>query len=142
MSTQIRVFHLLHIAHATLFRAADRIMRAQEGITTAHQVILFTLTAEDGLRASDVAKRAGHSKSRLTNHVDTLETRGFGQRRTSETDGRVLTVHITQAGRDLIARHTKRTKEMNDRILAPFDASERKTIANFLEHVRREAEKI
>lgn len=142
MSTQIRVFHLLHIAHAALFRAADRIMRLQEGITTAHQVILFTLNAEDGLRASEVAQRAGHSKSRLTNLVDTLETRGMLKRQTSDIDRRVHTLHITSSGRDLIRRHTKRLQEMNEHILAPFNPTERKVIAEFLEHVRREAEKI
>ena len=142
MSTKIRVFHLLHIAHASLFRAADRVMRSQEGITTAHQVILFTLNAEDGLSASEVAKRAGHSKSRLTNLVDTLESREMVQRRTSDADRRVYTLHITKSGRELIRRHTKRIQKMNEHILAPFDTSERKVISDFLEHVRREAEKI
>ncbi len=136
MSKPLRVFHQLHMAHGALFRAADRHMRASEGITTAHQVILFTLTIEDGLRASDVAKRAGHSKSRLTNLVDTLEAKKLLKRRTSEGDGRVHTLHITQAGRDLIKRHTARTKELNEEMLAPFDATERDVIATFLKHVR------
>ena len=140
MSTSIKVFHLLHIAHAALFRAADQYMRAHEGITTAHQVVLFTLNAEDGLPASQVAKRAGHSKSRLTNLVDTLESKKLLERRVGKTDGRIHTLHITKSGRALIRRQTKRTQEMNDKILAPFNTSERKVIAAFLEHVRKEAE--
>lgn len=141
MSKPLRVFHQLHVAHGALFRAADRHMRAVEGITTAHQVILFTLSIEDGLRASDVAKRAGHSKSRLTNLVDTLEAKKLLKRRVSESDGRVHTLHITEAGRDLIKRHTARTKELNEQMLAPFNATERDVIAAFLKHVRNMGEK-
>ena len=136
------MFHLLHIAHAALFRAADRDMRAREGITTAHQVILFTLNEEDGLRASDVARRAGHSKSRLTNLVDTLEARALVERRVSDSDGRVHKLHITDLGRELLQRHTQRIKNMNEQILAPVDASERKVISAFLKHVRQQAESV
>ncbi len=141
MSKPLRVFHQLHIAHGALFRAADRHMRASEGITTAHQVVLFTLTIEDGLRASEVAKRAGHSKSRLTALVDTLEAKKLLKRRVSETDGRVHTLHITQAGRDLIDRHKARTKELNEQMLAPFSTAERDVVAAFLKHVRNLGEK-
>lgn len=136
MSKPLRVFHQLHMAHGALFRAADRHMRASEGITTAHQVVLFTLTIEDGLRTTEVAKRAGHSKSRLTALVNTLEEKKLLRRRVSETDGRVHTLHITQAGRGLIERHKARTKELNEEMLAPFSAADREVIGLFLKHVQ------
>ena len=137
-----RVFHLLHRAHGGLFRALDRRLRETEGITTAHQVILFTLTAEDGLPSSEIARRAGHSKSRLTGLVDTLEAKGLVERRASEEDGRVHLLHVTRAGRALIARTVSQTKALNAALLAPFGKQEQETIQSFLEHILTEAEKI
>lgn len=137
-----RIFHLLHLAHGALFRAVDRQLRAKEEITTAHQVILFTLTAENGLPSSEVARRAGHSKSRLTGLVDTLEAKGLVERRASEEDGRVQLLRVTRAGRALIGRTTAQTKELNAALLAPFDEHERQTIRAFLEHVLKEAGEI
>ena len=137
-----RVFHLLHLAHGALFRALDRHLRETEGIATAHQVILFALAAEDGLPSSEIARRAGHSKSRLTGLVDTLEAKGLVERRASAEDGRVNLLHATPAGRDLIARTVSQTKEMNAKLLAPFEKQEQETIRAFLEHILEEAEKI
>lgn len=141
-ASQPRVFHLLHLAHGALFRALDRRMRANEGITTAHQVILFILVAEDGLPSSEVARRAGHSKSRLTGLVDTLEERGLVERKPSEEDGRVNLLHATRSGRALIARTVTETKELNAALLAPFSKKEQETIGAFLEHILAEAKKI
>ncbi|MEM7413754.1 MAG: MarR family winged helix-turn-helix transcriptional regulator [Myxococcota bacterium] len=137
-----RIFHQLHRAHGALFRALDRRLRDSEGIATAHQVILFALAEQDGLPSSEVARRAGHSKSRLTGLVDTLEAQGLVERRTSEEDGRVQLLHATRAGRALIARTVSQTKALNTALLAPFDRKEQETIGAFLEHVRNEAEKL
>lgn len=139
MNQKFRALHLLHIAHSALFRSTDRILRRTEGITTAHQVILFTLDKEDGLPSSVVAKRAGHSKSRLTNLVDTLTAKGFVERRVKPEDERVHLLHITEAGRALAARTRADTQGVNARLLAPFDADERRIIQRFLQHVLDEA---
>ncbi len=137
-----RVFHLLHLAHGAMFRALDRRLREAEGIVTAHQVVLFTLAAEDGLPSSEVARRAGHTKSRLTGLVDTLEASGLVERRVSDEDGRVHLLHLTRAGRALIARTVSETNALNAALLAPFDRKEQAVIQAFLEHVRAEAEKL
>ncbi len=137
-----RVFHLLHLAHGALFRAIDRRLRDAEGIATAHQVILFTLAAEDGLPSSEIARRAGHTRSRLTGLVDKLEAEGLVERRVSNVDGRVHLLHLTRAGRALVARTRSQTKHLNAALLAPFDEREQETIRSFLAHVRAEAEQI
>ncbi|MEM1140645.1 MAG: MarR family winged helix-turn-helix transcriptional regulator [Pseudomonadota bacterium] len=135
-----RVFHLLHLAHGALFRAIDRRLREAEGIATAHQVILFTLVAEDGLSSSEVAERAGHSRSRLTGLVDTLEAKGLVERRASADDGRVNLLHVTPEGRGLIARTMAEAKGLNAMLLAPFDPAEQETISRFLQHVLETSE--
>lgn len=132
-----RVFFLLQQANASLFRAADALIREREGILTAHQVILFTLDADDGLTMSDLATRVGMSRTRLTNLLDTLEEKKLVRRVQSETDGRVFHVMIEQSGRDLIGRSRSQVRVMNEKLLAPFDTTERETIAAFLAHVVR-----
>ena len=133
------IFHMLHIAHAELFRAADRLMRAREGIATAHQVILFTLAAENGLPSAEVARRCGHSKSRLTNLVDTLEEKSLVERRHSNADKRIQNLFITPEGRALVKRVSSMTKRLNAQLLEPFSESECEVIRSFLEHVVEEA---
>lgn len=139
MKQKFRALHLLHIAHAALFRSTDHALKKTEGITTAHQVILFTLDKEDGLPSSQVAKRAGHSKSRLTNLVDTLVTRGLVERRVKPEDERVHLLHITEEGRSLAARTRASVQEVNARLLAPFEPGEQEVIQKFLQHVLAEA---
>ena len=136
------VFHMLHIAHAELFRAADRLMKAQEGIATAHQVILFTLAAENGLASAEVARRCGHSKSRLTNLVDTLEAKSLVERRHADADKRIQNLFITPKGRALVKRVSSMTRRLNAQLLEPFSESERDAIRSFLAHVVKEAASI
>ena len=139
MKQKFRALHLLHIAHSALFRSTDRVLKKTEGITTAHQVILFALDKEDGLPSSTVAKRAGHSKSRLTNLVDTLTTKGFVERRVKPEDERVHLLHITDEGRALAKRTRASVQNVNGRLLQPFDEEEQRTIQKFLQHVLDEA---
>lgn len=132
-----RVFFLLQQANASLFRAADALIREREGILTAHQVILFALDADDGLTMSDLATRVGMSRTRLTNLLDTLEEKNLVRRAQSEADGRVFNVMIEKSGRDLIGRSGSQVRDMNEKLLEPFDKAERETIGAFLTHVVR-----
>lgn len=138
MKPKLRILHLLHVAHTALFRASDRHLKKTEGITTAHQVILFTLDMEDGLPSAVVAKRAGHSKSRLTNLVDTLVKKRLVERRVKPEDERVHLLHITGTGKELAARTRPEVQEMNTRMLAPFTEEEQEVIQRFLKHIREE----
>jgi DNA-binding MarR family transcriptional regulator len=130
-----RVFHMLQQANSALFRAVDGLLKAREGIISAHQVILFVLTQEDGLQSADVAKRAGMSRSRLTGLLDTLTSKGLVRREQSPDDGRVQRVFITQGGADIIKRTAALARELNEDLLEPFDEQEREVITAFLQHV-------
>jgi DNA-binding MarR family transcriptional regulator len=132
----LRVFHQLHLSHAALFQAVDRSLRKQEGLSTAHLIIIFALSSEPDLTSSDVCKRTGHSKSRLTGLVNTLEDRGLIKRSSSETDGRVSSLSLTDDGKALAERHKKLTRKVNEELLAPFSNEERDTIAGFLNHIQ------
>lgn len=111
-------------------------MRRAEGIATAHQVVLFVLDGEDGLPSSEVARRTGHSKSRLTGLVNTLAGLGLVVRDASASDGRVSILSLTPKGRELVDRTRSGPRAVNERILAPFDQDEQQVIAKFLRHIR------
>ena len=142
MTKPPRIFHMLQQANSGLFRAVDGLLKTQEGIVTAHQVILFVLTQEDGLQCADVAKRAGMSRSRLTGLLDTLATKGLVRREQGVEDGRVQRVFITPDGTDIIIRTAALTRDLNADLLDPFDAQERETITAFLHHVSNTAKSI
>jgi len=131
-----RIFHALQQANASLFRAADSELRTREGITTSHQVILFVLTEEDGLPSSEIAKRSGMSKSRLTGLVDTLVAKRLVLRAQGQTDARQQLLHITDDGRALIARTRQWVTSLNKALLDPFDPAERETISRFLQQAQ------
>ncbi|MFD0686295.1 MarR family winged helix-turn-helix transcriptional regulator [Actinomadura fibrosa] len=61
------------------------------------------ITAEDGLRPGEIAKRLLITPASVTSVVDTLERNGHVERRRSEHDRRAVLVHATDAGRRLMA---------------------------------------
>lgn len=132
MTKSFRAFHALQMAYSAVFSAADKSLKRQEGILTAHQVILFILCAENGLPSSIVATRAGISKSRLTGLVDALDRKGLIRRQQGQVDARQSLIFIEPKGRALIERTKSWVHEMNSSLLANFDAQERKTIQRFL----------
>lgn len=134
MAKFFRAFHALHMAHTAIFSAADKSLKKREGILTAHQVILFVLSTEDGLPSKVIAKRAGMSKSRLTGLVDALERKGLVRRERGTEDARQQIVFIEPAGRDLIDRTKGWVNKLNTSLIKDFDKDEQKTIARFLSH--------
>ncbi len=132
---QPRIFHLIQQANSRLFSAVDRRLKSQEGIVTAHQVILFVLAQEDGLPSAEIAKRAGMSQSRLTGLVDTLVSKGMVRREKADIDSRVHKTYLEEKGADLVARTSAGVRELNEDLLHPFSEDERETIARFLKHV-------
>lgn len=142
MSRILRIFHLLQQANSALFRSADSLLKSQEGIVTAHQVILFTLVANDGLTSAEVANRAGMSRSRLTGLLNTLVEKGLVRREQSITDGRVQHIFIEAAGSSLIDRSKSLVNNLNEDLLRPFNVNQREIIKQFLEHVLLTATRI
>jgi DNA-binding MarR family transcriptional regulator len=142
MASPIRVFHSLQQANSALFRAVDALLKAKAGIVSAHQVILFVLTQDDGLPSAKVAERAGMKPSRLTSLLDTMEAKHLIRREQSMQDGRVQQVFITPDGAAVIKSTASLARDLNADLLAPFDPEQRQTIAAFLDHVSATAEAI
>ncbi|SPH21034.1 putative HTH-type transcriptional regulator YusO [Ascidiaceihabitans donghaensis] len=137
-----RVFRELNLVTSALFRAADRDLLAREGIRTAHQAILFVLRVEDGLTSSEIANRAGLSKTRLTGLADTLETKSLITRDRGTQDARQQVIKITNEGRAVVDRTNGWVRNLNASLMSQFDESEKAVIERFLREVHRTARDI
>lgn len=135
MPKKLRVFHLLQRAHSALFRAADRDIRAREGVTAVQTGVLFVLSHEDGQPITVIADELNMGKSSLTGLIDRMAGAGLVRREASDDDGRVQRVFLEPEGRALSDRAGLRVQQINAEILAPFSQTEQDVIRRFLTHV-------
>ena len=132
MTKPFRAFHALHQAYTSVFRTVDKELKSRENILTAHQLILFILSLDDGLPSSEVASRAGVSKSRLTGLVDTLESKSLLRREQGSQDARQQILFIEPEGRAIIKRTQKWVHDLNNALLTDFTKAEKAVIQKFL----------
>ncbi|MEM5516119.1 MarR family winged helix-turn-helix transcriptional regulator [Henriciella sp. AS95] len=139
---QPRIFHLLQRAHGALFRAADRKLRSDAGISSSQQGVLFVLHQKDGRPIGEIAKVLSMSKSTLTSIVDRLVEDGLARRETSFDDGRNQLVYIEDKGRALIERAAIQTRAVNAALLEGFTTTEIAAVERFLTHVSENGDRI
>lgn len=135
MPKKLRVFHLLQRAHSALFRAADRDIRAREGVTAVQTGVLFVLSHEDGQPITAIADELNMGKSSLTGLVDRMVGAGLVRREASDHDGRVQRIFLEPEGRAMSERAGLRVQKINADLLAPFSPAEQGVIRRFLTHV-------
>jgi DNA-binding MarR family transcriptional regulator len=92
--------------HKRLTRALDAELEAEHGLTLSTLECLGRLAAADGraLRLTALAAATGLSLSRISRVIDTLEGRGFVERRACDSDARAVEAHLTQSGLELVRR--------------------------------------
>ncbi len=139
---QPRVFHLIQLAYSALFRAADRALQANVGITASQQAVLFVLMQQDGAPITAIAEQLRMGKSSLTGLIDRMSAKGLVTRRQSPADARSYEVFIEDAGRQLVHATLASTKKINASLLKPFSNEECAVIERFLKHVSENAEEI
>lgn len=93
-------------ASALLQQNAERLLRAEAGLSFVQFRILVAVTEADGstLRMTELAERVVVSRSGLTYQVSGLERAGLVARSPSEIDDRGVEVTATAAGRALVER--------------------------------------
>ncbi len=62
-------------------------------------VLAYICRSEEALSPSELAKRLGYSRSRMTRILDALAAKGFIVREHDENDGRRIIVRATEEGR-------------------------------------------
>lgn len=93
-----------------LMRATNSLMAPlerrleEDGLTGTQFGVLETLFHLGPLCQKEIGRKLLTSGGNVTTVVDNLERRGLVERIRSEEDRRFVTVHLTEAGRELIAR--------------------------------------
>jgi DNA-binding MarR family transcriptional regulator len=113
----------------------------QHGASPAGFLLLRVLAGEDGLRAGEVAKRLMITPATVTSVVDTLERNGHVDRRRDGRDRRAVTLHITGAGRALVAE-TGRAMIPDLRQLYEVDEADEPAVRRFLLGLIKRAEEL
>jgi len=90
----------------------------------AQYQLLFALADNDGLPSSELAHAADLSPATVTQMLDSLVERGLVTRHRSESDRRIVTCSLTDAGRELIIQRRELFQERWEAVLAEFSAEE------------------
>jgi DNA-binding MarR family transcriptional regulator len=113
---------------------SERLVRL--GISMAQLNIMYTLQRNGDMTMSHLADVLGVSLSNATGLVDRMEERGFIERSRVPEDRRVVLVHVTQAGTQLIQESDALSDELMRNVLAHLDPAELPAIAHAVAEVR------
>lgn len=100
--------------------------------------ILFAVGREGPLTAGDIARRERLAKPSVTAAIEKLATAGLVERRADDSDGRVVWIAITTAGKRRIdARRARRTAWLTIRLdkLDPADVETLSRAADIVDRV-------
>ena len=114
-------------AHAELTRALDAALHSRHGLSlSAYEVLSRLAHAEQcSLRMSQLAERTQLSLSRVSRVIDHLQDRGFVERRSCDTDSRVVYAVISPEGKRQIAEAQETFFEIiEDRFLGKLSCEE------------------
>lgn len=107
------------------------------GLHPGQEVVLKALAEHDGQTMSELAARLGVQPPTVTKMVTRLATYGFVVRQTSERDGRLARVFLTDPGRALIGQVDRMWKRLEKEALAGFDDKDRKRIRKLLRKMEK-----
>jgi DNA-binding MarR family transcriptional regulator len=108
------------------------------GLTPAHAGILRLVLASAGLSQQALGAELRVLPSRLVALIDELEHRGWVERRDHPGDRRSYALHLTEAGRDLLAAVGRAAREHQKSLCAALNDTERATLASLLERIAQE----
>ncbi|MBV8218751.1 MAG: MarR family transcriptional regulator [Solirubrobacterales bacterium] len=94
--------------------------------------VLNVLDAEGPITQGAVGAAVKMDPSSMVSTIDQLESRGMVERRRHPTDRRAYALHITEHGRDTLARGRELSREAQAELLAPLSEKERDQLRELL----------
>jgi len=128
-------FRLVQAAKAQRARSGGHLMRI--GLHPGQELVLKVLADTDGRTMSQLALALGVQPPTVTKMVTRLSAQGYVRRQVSDTDGRLARVHLTEAGRDLVASVDKAWKRLEREAMAGLDDKDRKKLRKLLRQVEK-----
>lgn len=142
MRKQLKIFHLLQLAHGALFKAADKKLKSELHVSTTQLAVLFTLSKQDNAPITAIADSLNMSYSSLSGVIDRMTRAELVVRKKDTSDARVQNVILLARGREVAQQSASKVRNINHALLETFTLEEQETIARFLLHVTHNAEQI
>lgn len=124
---------------SNLFRAANAVRNHFERtVLSGHNlswtafVVLWVTWIWEPIETRQIALEGGFSKATLTGVLSTLERRGWLTRERSVSDGRLVVVNLTDAGRELMDELFPAFNLQEQAVTGPVDPSKREELAEML----------
>jgi DNA-binding MarR family transcriptional regulator len=92
------------------------------GITALQYTALTVLERHDGLSAAQLARDSFVTAQSTADLVRSLQTRGLVRRERNPRNRRELLILLTDAGRELLARHEGQVRELEERMVRDLTA--------------------
>ena len=118
-------------------RSVEDAMRAH-GVNATQAGVLTQLLEGPGLSSSDLARRLVITAQAATAAVATLEESGLVERTDDPTHGRIRRCFLTEEGRRIADACVADAHEVEQKLLAAFDAEQRARLVELLSLFLRE----
>ena len=132
---------------SNLFRAAnavrnhfERTVLSENNLSWTAFVVLWVVWIWEPIETRQIAVEGGFSKATLTGVLSTLEGRGWLTRTRSTTDGRLVEVMLTDAGRELMTELFPAFNQQEKHIAGPIDPARREELAEMLRAITANVE--
>ena len=105
------------------------------GLEPRQFAILRFVSQDEGQSQQALGDTLGIAPSRMVALIDELEERGLVERRPNPSDRRARALHVTSAGRRLLAAAMKRARAHEAQLCAPLTGDERAALIDMLQRV-------
>lgn len=110
--------HLLRRNHQRSYEIFNKLVGSD--VTRQQIALLIALERAPGASQSEVVQMTGFDKSTLKEMLGRMTGKGWVQRERDPEDGRAWTMHITPAGRAVLADRIEKVRAVQREILAPL----------------------
>lgn len=121
---KIKLFHLVSRVHQALFRASDKMLTANAGISTTQSAVLLYLNGNAPVSIGDVAETIGIKITSMSGLIDRMQKKGLINRRRDPADARTVLLSLTELGCTVAEETGPKIRLANEQMLAAGGSSE------------------
>ena len=132
--TKILTFRLSRLQANLNAQAAD-LLRRHGSVPLAHWRVLLILHDNLATTQKDIVERAEFDKGQVSRIVERLVNEGLLVSESDSEDKRVLNLHLTNAGREMMSRLIPVMRQRRSHLISPFSDEELATLFDFLDRL-------
>lgn len=132
MSDQ-RLFYLMHMAHHSMFKQADKQCKSHLDISCVQLSALFFMQKNDGCLLKELSSGLALNNSAITGLVTRMISSGLVEKKHCEQDARAFRIYMTQKARTILPQGFALLQQFNQKIAGHFSSDEIAIVAKFLQ---------